>query len=485
MLARRSQWRRPVQEVTDEVASGVTSGVASGVTSGVTNVRFERGTLVIDNCDDGLPGVLWDARTRTWRAAAHKLSALRKEFALRGNKMTDPGMRWTVRPSDSTPLDLRDYQRQALAAWNGFDRRGVVVLPTGAGKTRLAIAAILETGLPAVVLCPTRALAANWVTELERWLGGPIGLVGDGERRLERVTVMTFESAYRQMDVLGDRFGLLIVDEVHHFASGARVEALEASPSIARLGLTATLDPLPRAHMARIEEVVGHVVFEMSFGDLVGTHLAPVSMQRLAVRLEADERAAYEAGIGPFRDFARRFFAAYPGADYDSLNRALAQSSEGRRIMRTRAKAAELAAFPRAKRRLVSHLLETHRADKTLVFTAFVANAYELSRDNLVPIVTGETPLSERREILGRFAVGGYRVVASARVLNEGIDVPDARIAIIVAGTLGPREHVQRIGRVVRPSEGKKAIVYELVTADTSDERRARARNRHAPRSPH
>jgi superfamily II DNA or RNA helicase len=119
------------------------------------------------------------------------------------------------------------------------------------------------------------------------------------------------------------------------------------------------------------------------------------------------------------------------------------------------------------------------------VFTAFVENAYDVARDNLVPVVTGETSLAERREILGRFAVGRYRAVASARVLNEGIDVPDARIAIIVAGTLGPREHVQRIGRVVRPAEGKQAVVYELITADTSDERRARDRRRHAPRSSH
>lgn len=451
----------------------------------VTNVRFERGTLVIDERVDGIPGVLWDPRTRTWRAAAHRLSSLRKELASRGTPLVDPGMSWTIERSDSARLGLRDYQKQALAAWTGFDRRGVVVLPTGAGKTRLAIAAILETGLPSVILCPTRALAATWVSELERWIGGPIGLVGDGERRIERITVMTFESAYRQMDTFGDRFGLLVVDEVHHFSSGARVEALEASAAVARLGLTATLAPLAPTQTERIEEVVGRLVFEMGFADLVGTHLAPVSVQRIAVRLDPDERTVYELGTKPFRDFARSFFAAYPSADYESLNRALARSPDGRQIMTARAKAAELAAFPRAKRRLVRRLLDTHAADKTLVFTAFVENAYDVARENLVPVITGETCLAERREILGRFAVGRYRVVASARVLNEGIDIPDARIAIIVAGTLGPREHVQRIGRVVRPAENKQAIVYELITADTSDERRARERKHHAPRPSH
>jgi superfamily II DNA or RNA helicase len=144
----------------------------------------------------------------------------------------------------------------------------------------------------------------------------------------------------------------------------------------------------------------------------------------------------------------------------------------------------ELASFPRAKRRLVGELLGRHREDKSIVFTAFASNAYAIARDNLVPVICGETQARERKAIFEAFREGRVRAVASARVLNEGIDVPDARVAIIVAGTLGAREHVQRIGRVLRPSEGKTALVYELVTAETSDETRARKRGKHAPRSP-
>jgi superfamily II DNA or RNA helicase len=88
----------------------------------------------------------------------------------------------------------------------------------------------------------------------------------------------------------------------------------------------------------------------------------------------------------------------------------------------------------------------------------------------------------ERNEILADFRDGRLRAMASARVLNEGIDVPDARVAIIVAGILGVREHVQRIGRVLRPAPGKRALVYELITIDTTDARRASARAKHAPR---
>lgn len=83
-----------------------------------------------------------------------------------------------------------------------------MVLPTGAGKTRVALAAIAETGLPTAVLCPTRVVAAAWVDELVRHFPDePIGMIGDGHRSVERITVLTFESAYRHMDTIGDRFG--------------------------------------------------------------------------------------------------------------------------------------------------------------------------------------------------------------------------------------------------------------------------------------
>src|SRR5262249_33955707 len=82
----------------------------------------------------------------------------------------------------------------------------------------------------------------------------------------------------------------------------------------------------------------------------------------------------------------------------------------------------------------------------------------------------------ERERILAKFRDGRLRAIASARVLNEGVDVPDARIAIVASGLLGAREHVQRIGRVLRPAPGKKALVYELVTRNTLDERLSRSR---------
>mgnify|MGYP000384718234 CR=1 FL=1 len=115
------------------------------------------------------------------------------------------------------------------------------------------------------------------------------------------------------------------------------------------------------------------------------------------------------------------------------------------------------------------------------MFTALAENAYAVARDSLIPVITGETGAKERREILSAFRDGTVRAIASARVLNEGVDVPDARIAILVAGVPGVREYVQRIGRVLRPAPDKHAVVYELVTLDTSEARQARPRANYAP----
>jgi superfamily II DNA or RNA helicase len=451
------------------------------------DIRFEQGTLDLGGSTAGLVHGAWDPRTDSHRAAAHRFAELVERADAQGTKLRgDLRDVWERRPRDIGGLDLRPYQAEALASWVTFSHRGVVALPTGAGKTRVAIAALFMTGLPAAILCPTRALAAAWVDELRQRLEGePIGLFGDGQRTLGRVTVLTFESAYRYMDQVGDRFGLLVVDEVHHFGSGARIEALEASPAIARLGLTATAPEAGSAEAARIEALVGRVVYEMSYRELAGKHLAPVSFVRIPVRLEPDERVEYDQRMRSFREMRRAFMRLHPEADVATMLQGLGRTPEGRQALRDRARALELASFPRAKRRLLRRLLERHRDDRAIVFTAFAENAYTIAKDNLIPVITGETAARERNEILADFRDGKLRAIASARVLNEGIDVPDARVAIIVAGMFGAREHVQRIGRVLRPAPGKRALVYELVTLDTSDAWRATVRKGHAPRPAH
>ncbi len=444
-------------------------------------ITFDRGSLRVDLVGDALSEFTrFDDRTGFYRVAAHRYAALLDRARERGI-VVDDGIARASRSLrvPSTEPALRPYQHQALAAFETFGRRGVIALPTGSGKTRVACAAIARAGCSALVLVPTRTLLEQWASILRAQFSEPIGVVGDGMNRLELLTVMTFESAYRCLDRYGDRFAMLVVDEAHHFASGLRAEALEMCPAPIRLGLSATPPPPGTLGRERLRELVGPVVFELEIGDLAGRGLAALDIVRIHVALTASERQTYERDIERFTALRRDILGTNPDADWLTCVRAIARMPSGRDVLTAMARAGALASFPIAKRTVVRELLARHRNNRTLLFTATTDHAYAIGEDALIPVITADVGRSEREEILMAFRERRVRAICSARVLNEGVDVPDAKIAIIVAGALGAREHAQRIGRILRPKDDERATAYELVTMDTVDEARMRARGRH------
>jgi superfamily II DNA or RNA helicase len=124
-----------------------------------------------------------------------------------------------------------------------------------------------------------------------------------------------------------------------------------------------------------------------------------------------------------------------------------------------------------AKLRVLVELLKRHRTDRVLIFTAENEMVYRISEQLLIPAITHETPVKERREWLEAFNRGDVLALATSKVLNEGVNIPDARIAIILSGSGSSREHIQRLGRILRKQPDKEAILYEVVTADTAEER--------------
>jgi superfamily II DNA or RNA helicase len=118
----------------------------------------------------------------------------------------------------------------------------------------------------------------------------------------------------------------------------------------------------------------------------------------------------------------------------------------------------------------VEHLLHRHRVDRALIFTEDNATAYAIARRFLVPVITHQTRVTERSEILAGLSEGTYGAIATSKVLNEGVDVPAANVAVIVSGNASVREHVQRLGRVLRKKpDGGRAVLYELIAGGTSE----------------
>jgi superfamily II DNA or RNA helicase len=443
---------------------------------------FDRGTLLLLDAPvganaSGIAGLMWDPRTGAWRAPAWRHPELVNVLARATTPCTDE-VRAVPAPRNSwRPIELRPYQEAALCAWELAGRRGVVVLPTGSGKTRLALAAMARTGLATLCLVPTRVLLDQWLREIGTMYEHTVGCLGDGVHELAPITVATYESAYRQMPRIGNRFELLVVDEAHHFGAGIRDEALEMSIAPARLGLTAT--PVRDGPVAtRLQELMGPTVYELAIGDLAGRYLASFDLVTLHLDLTPTERARYESLMSTFHAVRAQFQRIAPEGSWEDFARAAARSSEGRRALASWRQARNLLAFPDGKRAALCALLERHRDVRVLVFTSDNETAYAVAREHLIMPFTCDIGRKEREEALQRFRSGELKALVSSRVLNEGLDVPDADVAVIVGGALGEREHVQRVGRLLRPRQGKRAQVFELVSRRTMEVTQARRRRR-------
>jgi superfamily II DNA or RNA helicase len=444
-------------------------------------LTFDRGTLLLEDAPPGVeaadfPGFLWDERVGALRAPARLAYPLAAALRRREVPLLDAPRPRLMPPSGIRPVPLRPYQHEALLAWRRAGRRGVVALPTGAGKTRVALAAIAETRTPCLVLVPTRALLAQWQRALAEIYDGPVGRFGDGERVLAPLTVATFAAGYRSMAIIGDRFGMLVVDEAHHFGTGAFDEALEMSIAPVRLGLTAT-PPAPGPAAAHLASLVGPPVFELGVGDLTGRWLAPLRRITWRLALDDEERRQYDALVAVYREAWRVFVGSHLGASWEDFLHEAARTDEGRRGIAAWRRAARLLAFPRCKREALASLLVRHREQRTLVFVAHNETAYAIAREHLIMPLTAEIGRDERQAALERFRSGELRALVSAQVLNEGVDVPGAEVGIVVAGRRGEREHVQRVGRLLRPGPGKQALLYELVVAHSGEVRQAEKRS--------
>jgi len=445
-------------------------------------LAFEDGTLRISSDREsdpplgGLPGVEADPRSDTARAPAMFYAPIRDLL-----RELDADVEDCVLAADSlalsTSYELRDYQQDALDAWVDSNRRGVLELPTGAGKTVIALAAIADTETPTLIVVPTIDLLEQWQRELETEFDAPIGRLGGGEQRVERVTVSTYDSAYLRADELGDRFGLVVFDEVHHLgAEGYQdIARLMAAPD--RLGLTATFERPDGAHEA-IRELVGPRVYGIDVDDLAGDHLAPYEIRRIEVELTPEERAEYDDAQGTFVDYVRKSNISFSsGSDYLQLVKRSGNDPAAREALLAKQRARELMMNAENKRHQLARILDRHREDRIIVFTAHTELVYRLSERFLLPAITNETGASERREILERFRDGTYSRIVAANVLDEGVDVPDANVAVVLSGSGSEREFTQRLGRILRPKDdGGRAVLYELVSAETAEERVAERR---------
>lgn len=449
-------------------------------------IRYVGGTLEVRGLGDervestGLE-LRWDKRSASHRAPAFVYADLVRYLVREQIGFDDQARHYAeLTLSWNEPREPRPYQREALHAWLREQGRGIVVLPTGAGKTQVALMAIADRRRSSLIVVPTLDLVRQWYDQLRQSFAVEVGVVGGGDYSLHPITVTTYDSAHLHAERFGDKFGLLVFDEVHHLPSASYQMAAKLSLAPYRLGLTATPERVD-GQETLLDELLGPIVYNKQIVEFAGEYLADYDVESISVELSPEEREQYEQARALYLGFVRQQGIRLGGpSGWNDFVRRAARSTEGRRAFAAYRRQKTLAVAAASKLDALATLLHRHRQDRSLIFTLDNATAYAISRRFLVPIITHHTKVKERSQILERFAHGRYGSVVTSKVLNEGVDVPDANVAIIVSGTGSVREHVQRLGRILRPRDGKRALLYEIITARTSEQSTSERRREHS-----
>jgi superfamily II DNA or RNA helicase len=458
--------------------------IIRGMEQGPLRLLFDAGTIVVTGATkellDALPGCQADPRTgahraegRFYRALVEHLLRLKIPFVDEARKYDR--VTWSLK-SQRRPFP---HQSEALETWWKQRGRGIVVLPTGTGKTFVAVLAIERAARPTLVVTPTIELLNQWFAELEESFGPPVGLMGGGEYSLQPITVTTYDSAYIHLERWGNLFGLLVFDECHHLPGPTYLEAARGSIAPFRLGLTATPER-GDGQEALLPELIGPIVYRREIRELSGEFLAEYRTERVYVALPEDEQRQYDTARQIYRGFVEQLGISMGGPNgWRRFIQESCRSADGRAAFRAYREQKRLAQAAPAKLKVLQELLDKHAGQRILVFTADNATVYRIARRLLVPAITHQTRPRERRLILQRFHAGEYPILVTSQVLNEGVDVPAASMGIILSGTGSVREHVQRLGRLLRKHGDKQAILYEVVTSGTAEEFTSDRRRQH------
>ncbi len=454
------------------------------VKEAAASLSYDRGTLLLEvNAGETPPPeFVHDERVGLFRAPADRY---RQVFAaLHQEHKSD--LEDTARDYEEVKLGFRakrspfEHQREGLTAWLKAGKRGMVVLPTGSGKTFVAEMAMANARRSTLIVVPTLDLMNQWyVRLLAAFRLDEVGLVGGGYYDIRPVTVTTYDSFSIHAERLGNRFGLLVFDECHHLPSASYSQASSCYIAPFRLGLTATPERDGEL-LDEYESLIGPVVYRRHIKEFAGDQLANYDTRRVLVELSDDERQAYETARGVYLGFIR--YNKIPMGAPDGWTRFIqmsARSRMGRQAMLAYREQRQIALACEAKLELLEILLSRHANDRTLVFTNDNDTVYRIAQDFLIPAITHQTRIKERKEILDGVRAGRYRAVVTSRVLNEGVDIPTANVAIVLSGTGSVREHVQRLGRILRRAEGKQALLYEVLTENTMETRVSDRRREH------
>ena len=354
----------------------------------------------------------------------------------------------TPTAASGKPFRIRDYQADAVKAFyrpntpgTGY---GVVVLPCGSGKTVVGIGVLNELQCAALILTTNISAVRQWKEELldkTTLSADQIGEYSGETKEIKDITVATYQiltwrggsgEEFPHFSVFMKRnWGLIIYDEVHLlpapvFRITAEIQAMR------RLGLTATLIR-EDGREKDVFSLVGPKRYDVPWKDLEQSGwIASAECVEIRIGLPQEDQIAYAVAgkRGKYR----------------------------------------IASENRLKLGVMKKLAARHDGEPVIVIGQYLSQLREAAQALNAPLITGQTPTALREELYRRFKTGEVKTIVVSKVANFAIDLPDASVAVQISGSFGSRqEEAQRLGRILRASEGKQAVLYELVSEGTSE----------------
>ena len=347
----------------------------------------------------------------------------------------------------------RPEQVAAVEAWLRAGGRGVIVMPTGTGKTVVAIHAMRALGMPkTLIVVPTVKLLKEWRSRLAYALNTFTGSYYNGLKMLSDITVAVYNSCAANPFIFSF-FDFVVFDEVHHLGGekfAVCLDKVERHRYV--MGLTATLQRLDARHTLILSKLPLVYKLELADAKRLG-RLAPLEVYAVGVNMSAAEAAEYH-----------RLTAA--------ISRILSVNKHDERAYSLISRRKALLASVSGKRHALVELVKSLAGQKILVFSESIESVEVLKEALEEAGIPSATYHSQKRSLLRDYVVNAwgrdFNVLLAVRALDEGMDVPDVSVGIIIASGKTTRQLVQRMGRLLRPKpDGGKAQLYVIYCRGT------------------
>ena len=446
------------------------------------NLRFSEGMLAFDGgAAEKPPGPKneWKFSTSQGHWVTDARCYPQIQSTLDGNNVQDLVGNWQEPPAFSKcdlPV-LRKDQDEAVEAWLTKGKRGMVYMPTGTGKTEVALKLIQQLGVSTLIVSPFRDLMHQWHRRINHGLGYDAGIIGDQHRTVKSISVTTYRSASIHMPILGNQFEFIIFDEVHNLPGPVQGDAARMSAAKYRLGLTATPFRTPSFDEEMIR-LIGPIAYDQRIKDAKGKTLAEYEIIRVPVYMTDDEQSLYDK----LRDILQEYMATQreekPEYNFIDLAKDAARNIDARRALRAYHKRLSTEDRAEGKLRAVEDIFQMQYHRPTIIFTGTNAMARTISLKFMIPCLLGHCAKAERETILTGFEEGKFKAIVACQIMDEGVNLPSAKVGIVLGGSTSVQTAEQRLGRILRLTGDIPAALYEVVCEDTREVHRSRARRR-------